>query len=926
ELKIKWQREIASIVLLFGFAVSGAALWRLNESRIDETRIRQMIEHEVIKPSDPVEIIGRLSAAPELAPDRIYLSVDAERVTTLGKELKATGTVQLLVAGLDDEMSQQEYDALQLDYGSRVRVLAYLRNAHGYRNPGAVNFDELLEHRGYDATGSIKTSLLIDKLGNAPSNRVLAFLYRLRARGIAVILHDFKQPTQGILIASLFGNQHFLSRETAENFRASGTFHLLVISGLHVAMLAAIAMVLVKLLTKWLIDSRALRFVLVAMALWFYALMVGAQPAITRATVMLTIVLFAQLIFRVAPGANTLAASALALLIWNPRDYLNPSFQLSFATVASTILLAAAFVRRLQRVGAWRPSSLTPYPPRVFKWTRWLAEVLFWNEAKFRSDMKRETIHYKLDKVRAAQNLSTFSVTELLAKTRVARFLSQMPIYHRFSKSRIVRKWRESNIAKWWGSVSLGRIVQWCLTGAFTAMATTIIVQISLLPMMIAQFHRVSFISPIANITEGALMFLLMITSGIYLLVRAIAFSLLSSVHAAMITSKMAGAVQTIGALLANTSDPLRHLPKASFRVPDFGEDSWQIYLAYFVLLAILIYALDAWNPFQPRPAKSKRPGLAKRWLFHYAPVSLVIALLMGLATALALHPFSHAYEPGRLSITFLDVGQGDAMLISFPQGRLMLLDSGGQPSFNMAERIGESIEVFREDRAGLGEIAVAPYLWYRGIKRLDAIAASHAHPDHTEGFKDIVNSFEIGEALTGVLAHNDEHFDQFKSIVSKAGIPMNSLSRGQDFEWDGVRVEVLAPFAEQLKLNRSENDESLVLRLRYGKRSFLLTGDIERKAEAQLVATGCDLRADVLKVAHHGSRTSSTKEFVGQVKPQFAVISVAAPSPFGHPHKEALENLQSVNAKVLQTSQCGAITFSTNGEDLRLETFVKCQ
>lgn len=880
KLKIKWQRNAASLVLLFGFTASGATLWVLNESQVDQTRVRKMLEQEVIKPSEPVEIIGTLSASPELAPDRIYLSLEAECIKTFGREHQASGTVQLLVAGLDEEDSQKEYDALRLDYGSRVRVLAYVRSAHGYRNPGAVDFDELLEHRGYDAMGSIKSPLLIEKLGDAPSSRMLTFLYRWRARGIAVILHDFKQPTQGVLIASLFGNQHFLSRETAENFRESGTFHLLVISGLHVAMLAAIVLALVNLLTKWLVDSRTLRFVLVAMALWFYALMVGAQPAITRSTLMLTVVLFAQLIFRIAPGANTLAASALALLIWNPRDYLNPSFQLSFATVASTILLAAALVRRVQKIGAWRPSSLTPYPPRVFKWARWIAEVLFWNEAKFRADMKRETIHYKLDKARAAQILSTFG----------------------------------------------GRIVQWCLAGTFTAMVTTIIVQISLLPIMIAEFHRVSFISPIANIVEGALMFALMIASGTYLFFRAVAFSLFSAAKVAVIVIKLASLVQMLGDLLTNASEPLRHLPKASFRVPDFGEDSWKIYLAYFVLLAILIYALDAWNPFQPQRSKSKPQSWARRWSLRYAPLFVVFATIISLAALLAFHPCPHKYERGRLSITFLDVGQGDAMLISFPRGRLMLLDSGGQPSFTMSEQIGESIEVFREDRSGIGELAVAPYLWYRGIKRLDAIAASHAHPDHTEGFNDIVPSFEIGEAFTGVLAPDDAHFAQFKSALDRTAIRLSSLSRGQDFEWDDVRVEVLAPFTEQLQLRRSENNESLVLRLRYGQRSFLLTGDIERKAEEMLVATGCDLRADVLKVAHHGSRTSSTKDFLEQVKPRYAVISVAAPSPFGHPHKEALENLRSVNAKVLQTSQCGAITFSTDGEDLRLETFDKCQ
>jgi competence protein ComEC len=141
----------------------------------------------------------------------------------------------------------------------------------------------------------------------------------------------------------------------------------------------------------------------------------------------------------------------------------------------------------------------------------------------------------------------------------------------------------------------------------------------------------------------------------------------------------------------------------------------------------------------------------------------------------------------------------------------------------------------------------------------------------------------------------------------------------------EGVRVEALAPFADQLDAARSGNDESLVLRLRFGRRVFLLTGDIERRAEARLVAAGDDLRADVLKVAHHGSRTSSTPEFLERVRPGYAVISVAAPSPFEHPHPQVLENLRRAGAAVLQTSACGAIRMTTDGNDLRVETFVKC-
>lgn len=144
--------------------------------------------------------------------------------------------------------------------------------------------------------------------------------------------------------------------------------------------------------------------------------------------------------------------------------------------------------------------------------------------------------------------------------------------------------------------------------------------------------------------------------------------------------------------------------------------------------------------------------------------------------------------------------------------------------------------------------------------------------------------------------------------------------------EIDGVTIETLSPTADSAAVPRSDNNESLVLRATFGGRRFLFTGDIEREAEAGLCESTGDLRADVLKVAHHGSRTSSTVEFLQRVRPVHAVISVAEPSPFGHPHPDAIARLRNSGARVWRTSRCGAITVSTDGGDLRLETAVRCE
>ncbi|HKE05829.1 MAG TPA: ComEC/Rec2 family competence protein [Blastocatellia bacterium] len=849
-------RVVTCLLLILSF-VCGGALWALNEAGVGEDRVRRLFDRGELTVEEPVEVWGTLNDAPELAPDRIYLSVAVEKVATLGKERAATGVAQL-VTPLKDDQSRDEYDQLSLDYGSRVRILGNLSDRIGYRNPGAPDFDQMLEYRGVDATGAIKSPLLIENLGFGARNTVLHLLYRIRARAIAITLRTLNQPTSGILVAALFGNRHFLSRDAAETFRAGGTFHLLVISGSHVAMIALVALWLVRKLS----SHRIIQYSLVMMLMWAYALMVGAQPSITRAVVMLNVALVGQLIFRDSIGANTLAASAIVLLAWQPRDIFNPAFQLSFLTVLMIVALASPLYLRLKKIGEWRPSISTPYPPRVSKPVKWLAEFLFWNEREFREEMKRSPIRYRLEKSRAAVWLNRF---------------------------------RLQGVASW----------------IVITLATTTAAQMGLLPLMIHHFHRFSVVSPVANVVEAALISLLMIAGAAYLMIHSIigAWAL-----------KLAPVVNAIGWLTVEAGKPMIEWRKASFRAPDFG-DHWElVFAAYFGAVLTLIIAATEWNPFR------KGDGIedALRKMIGRAATAVSTLTIIALGWLLVVHPFEHKYERGRLSVTFLDVGQGDAMLISFPRGRLMLLDSGGRIGFDSRGGHEENEEVFVEDRIGVGEAAVAPYLWRRGIKRLDWIAASHGDADHVEGFGEIVRGFEIGGALKGVSKRGYSSQGAFDRASLSANAPLRSLKRGDVIDVDGARVEVLSPFADQPPM--SDNNESLVLRITLGNRSFLLTGDIEKEAEARLVKSKTDLRADVLKVAHHGSKTSSTIEFVERAQPQHAVISVAEHSPFGHPHAEALARLQTTKARIWRTSECGAITISTDGSDLRVETFVKCE
>src|SRR5262245_53900913 len=295
-------RAVTCLLLTLSFACGGA-LCAINEAGVGKDRVLRLVERGELTAEEPVEIWGTVNDAPELAPDRIYLNVAVEKVATLGKERAATGVARI-VAPFRDDQSRDDYDRLSLGYGSRMRILCNLSDRRGYRNPGAPDFDEMLEYRGIDTTGVVKSPLLIENLGIGARSVILQTLYRIRTRAISATLRSFSQPASGILVASLFGNRYFLSRDAGETFRAGGTFHLLVISGSHVAMIALVALWLARRLS----DVRIVQYALVTALMWAYALMVGAQPSITRAGATLTVAHVGHLIFRPAIRANMLAA------------------------------------------------------------------------------------------------------------------------------------------------------------------------------------------------------------------------------------------------------------------------------------------------------------------------------------------------------------------------------------------------------------------------------------------------------------------------------------------------------------------------------------------------------------------------------------------------------------------------------------------
>jgi competence protein ComEC len=252
-------------------------------------------------------------------------------------------------------------------------------------------------------------------------------------------------------------------------------------------------------------------------------------------------------------------------------------------------------------------------------------------------------------------------------------------------------------------------------------------------------------------------------------------------------------------------------------------------------------------------------------------------------------------------------------------------VDGGGELHFGQrgAESEGEESEsIFPESAFPIGEAVVSRFIWSLGRTRVDYVLATHAHTDHIGGLSDVVRNLSIGQAIIGHEPASEPEYDHFVDALSGGGVPLSAVSAGEHFDIDGVSIEVLWPPPAKFPQITSGNNDSVVLRLVYNSVCILLAGDIEQSAEESIVASGADLRADLLKVPHHGSRTSSTESFIRAVNPRYAVISVGERSRFGHPHPSVVARYLAHDVKLLQTGKDGMITLQTDGSSVDLMTY----
>ena len=701
-----------------------------------------------------------------------------------------------------------------LRYGQRIEIEAKLRKPRNYANPGAFDFEHYLARRHiyWTATANAKSALRI--LDSSCGRWPLTWIYEARQFAVTRLdsFYEKDRYSRGMTRALLVGDTAMLDRVWADDFRRTGTYHALVISGLHLTLLTGWFLFFLRFISAgvgWSLFATSL-------IAWLYTALAGGGAPIARAAAGLTLYLAGRCLFRDPRVLNLLAAVAIGYLAIDPDSLFDASFQLSFLSVAMIGAVAAPLLER----------TLDPYARGLQRLDQDRWDVLLEPKvAALRVEMRllAETLFFALGLPRC------FTLT-LLDYT--------------------------------------ARAVFYCLS----LLLVSAVVQAGLMLPMIAYFHRLSVSGLTANLLIVPLMDIVVLT-GFAAIVTGWAWL-------AALAALPLGWARSVAAWHASFEPPVRLADPPVWLIAGF--------LAGLVCVWIAMQL----------PRRRWRLVLASPWL---ACLGLLIA-----------QPFEPVYEAGRLEITTLDVGQGDGLLVASPHGRFMLVDAGGFPVFGKRPT-RPSIDV--------GEEVVSPYLFHRGIRQVDVIVATHAHEDHIGGLRAVVENFRPREIWTGAFPET-ESWTSLRRWIEGRGVKIVARQAGERLDWDGVEVRVLSPPAGYDPAAQAKNNDSLVLRLALGARSILLTGDVERQMENVMVESNLVAPTDILKVAHHGSKTSSTEAFLDAAKPRWAVISAGYANLFHHPHPLIVDRLTERGIEVWRTDVQGQIRMITDGRAWRIEGF----
>jgi competence protein ComEC len=842
-LALRRNRLTLSLMLgLSAIAISGLLMALAHRDGFAESDLRSMLARGFFDSHDPMSFEGCAVTESEPRGEESISTIELHGLLQKDRWIACQGKGILRIAEPDREHSLAP--TVKLTRGDRVRGWASWHAPYNYENPGSADMVGLLARRGIFIIGRAKSSRLLEiipgdcsdpwtKLATAAGAHVRASFEPIKNR-------EHGQPA-AILASLVIGDYSGLNNFTREVFQNSGTFHVLVVSGLHVAWIAGMLLQLFKLIRM----PEQIRYLLAAGAIFLYTCIIGFQASVTRCLWMFILYLIGRTLFRKADALNILLACALILLGLQPDWLFEVGFQLSFLSVTAIAMTAVPVINAYIKP-VWAPLCHSGDPKRLF--------------------MQPGPWYRRGRNLRARCEMVIEEATD------------RLPIVTSRALFWICR-----------GIATVGLSIG-------SALAVSVSVQIWLEPLLAYSFNRMSWISPLANLA-------IVPFSSIVLAAGIIASSTAGIPHYGPLMIRFAG---FLASLLLSEAVLITKIPGAWQRCPTPS--------AGWILGGILL--LFVWSFFE--------------WRRFWIPCAFIGILLACLSYGavpfleilrkdfgLALHNRKEEIwekNASVLSFTFLDVGEGDSIVIHFPDTRVWLMDAGGLRTTQSQEDNTLAFDI--------GEAVVSRYLWHEWTTHLDRLILSHTDSDHSGGMPAIMKNFRIAKFNYSASRADSAILDNILNIAHDQGIRVNLRQAGMEEIVGMVTVRTIHPPADSRQ--GSANENSLTLQFIFKHFSALLTGDLEKSGEQDVLSQPIDMHSELLKVGHHGSRFGTSNDFLDRTQPQWAIVSAGRNNTFGHPSPEVLARLLHHNARPILTLDEGAVTFETDGERYAIKTHIR--
>lgn len=733
----------------------------------------------------PVAVQGRIVEPVQILEDRVRLVVDVLPTPMSTPDGPArVGRVRVRVTWRMPDRAVYE--------GDRIAVAARWHPPRGTHNDGGFDYGEYLLRQGIVAVGTVSGPEAVRVLASGQESWRWALwtqLDRWRQQIARAAATSLDAPLAGMFLGLVTGDQGTIDPSMREAFVATGTVHILSISGSHLGLLAVVTFFTVRLICRWLPVSVLLQLNRVSLTptrlaaavtiplVALYALLAGAEVATVRALTMLGLWIVALWIGRPRVLLPVLCASALLTLLADPQALYDVSFQLSYGSV-----LALA----------------------------WALDV------QAGSDSESET---------------------------------DVPI----DRTRWDSMWEQGRQALW----------------------LSLVVTTATIPIVAMQFHQLPWISPLAN--------LVLLPFSAVLVPFCLASASWTVVTGADALVWAEGLRWCLWAL-TRVIESLAHLPLVDWHV---AAPSVLTFAAYYLVLVTV-----AWSGHLPRR----------------------VAASVGLLVLMIWWMWPHRIlTPDHVRITMLDVGQGDATLLELPTGETILIDAGA-----------------RYDRYDVGAAVVGPALWDRGITRLDHVIATHPQLDHVGGLPWVLRHFPVGHYWGNGMVRDEAFYRELQAALAEAHLRERTPS-GEELlvEQGACRVSVRGPMHHDQAVSEPTrvgargghrdvsgaalNNASIVTSLDCGLHRAVFPGDTESAGLERMLAGAGVSSVTILKVPHHGARSSLHRPWLQAVHPQIAVVSAGAHNHYRHPHPLVVDAYAEEGAQLLRTDRDGAVSISAS-------------